>query len=332
MRLLLMFAMPCASRSYWIRRVSMSRPAVTSAALLVALMALPVIGADEHSATSTPKCTLGKPFACADFGGNKICLVDRNGQITWQYPATQPQDVWILPNGNILFSHVGGAREVTRQKHVVWEYATEERNEVHACQPLPDDTVLIAESGPMRLIEVNRRGEITKAVQLKTSVTRAHLQMRCARKLANGHYLVGQYGDGVVREYGPAGEMLREIPQKMAFSGIRLPNGNTLIATGDDHRIIEVDVDGKVVWEIQENDLPGNPLRFVAGMQRLPNGHTLVCNWGGHGHIGEQPQIFEVTRDKKVVGEIMDFTRFGTIAGVYLLDVSGDPTRFEILR
>jgi len=141
-----------------------------------------------------------------------------------------------------------------------------------------------------------------------------------------------QYGDGVVREYGPTGGIVREIPQKMAFGGIRLPNGNTLIATGDAHRIIEVDSEDKVVWEIKENDLPGNPLRFVAGLQRLPNGNTLVCNWGGHGHIGQQPQIFEVTRDKKVVGEVFDFTQFKTISGVFAIGLSGDATKYEILR
>jgi hypothetical protein len=67
-------------------------------------------------------------------------------------------------------------------------------------------------------------------------------------------------------------------------------------------------------------------------MQRLPNGNTVVCNWGGHGHVGEQPQIFEVTRDKKVVGEIFDFTQFNTITGVYVMDVEGDPSAYEILR
>ena len=70
----------------------------------------------------------------------------------------------------------------------------------------------------------------------------------------------------------------------------------------------------------------------MAGLQRLPNGNTLVCNWGGHGHIGEQPQICEITRDKQVVGEIYDFQQFSTISGIFLLDVEGDPSRFELLR
>jgi hypothetical protein len=191
---------------------------------------------------------------------------------------------------------------------------------------------MIAESGPMRIIEVDRHGKIVKEVKLTTECKSTHGQMRGARKLKNGNYLVGQYSDGVVREYDPEGKIVWELRQKMPFGGIRLPNGNTLVGTGDAHCIVEVDRKGKVVWEIAENDLPGNPLRFVAGMHRLPNGNTLVCNWGGHGHIGGQPQIFEVTREKKVVGEVFDFKQFSTISGVLALDAEGDPTNFEVLR
>ena len=82
--------------------------------------------------------------------------------------------------------------------------------------------------------------------------------MRAVRKLANGHYLVGQYQDGVVREYDATGKIVGEIAIEMPFGGIRLPDGHTLIGAGDAHRIVEVDEKGKDVWEVKENDLPGN--------------------------------------------------------------------------
>ncbi|HUU93251.1 MAG TPA: hypothetical protein VM238_18810 [Phycisphaerae bacterium] len=310
------------------RWIAVSIGAVVGLALVNAAVA----GKPAPKVPKEAVLTLGKAFACTDYGGNKVCLVDEKGKITWQMPARQPQDVWLLPNGNILFTHGKGVKEVTRDKKVVWEFTTAAGNEIHACQPLPDGKVMIAESGPMRIIEVDRAGAITREVKLTTTCTRAHGQMRRARKLANGNYLVGQYSEAVVREYDGGGKIVREIPHKNAFGGIRLPNGNTLLSTGDAHRIVEIDKDGNVVWEIKENDLPGNPLRFIAGMQRLPNGNTVVCNWGGHGHVGEQPQIFEVTPDKKVVGVIYDYGQFGTISGVSIVGVEGDPAKFEILR
>lgn len=279
-----------------------------------------------------PVLTLNKAIACTDYGGNKVCLVDKTGKITWQMRAKLPQDVWVLPNGNILFTHLRGVKEVTRDKKVVWEFTAPAGNEIHACQPLPDDKVMIAESGPMRIIEVDRAGKITKEVKLTTKCKGAHGQMRGARKTAKGTYLVGQYSDGVLREYDQTGKIVWEFRHKPTFGGIRLPNGNTLVSTGDGHRIVEVDKDGKIVWEIKEKDLPGNPLRFTTGMQRLPNGNTLVCNWGGHGHVRAQPQIFEVTRDKKVVGVINDWKQFSTITSVFVMGLSGEATKFEITR
>lgn len=276
--------------------------------------------------------TLGYPFYCTDYGANMVYRVSAAGEIEWEYPSKRPQDVWVLPNGNVLLTNNKGAQEVTEDKKVVWEYKTAAANEVHACQPLENGVVMIIESGSFRIIEVDRGGKIVKEVKLQTDCKKTHGQNRCARKLANGNYLVGQYSDGVVREYDPAGKIVWEFKHKPAFGGIRLADGNTLIATGDGHRVVEVDPKGKVVWEIEENDLPGNPLRFVAGMQRRANGNTVICNWGGHGHIGEQPQIFEVTRDKKVVAELSDWARFKTISGVFVIGEKGDVTKCRITR
>jgi len=127
---------------------------------------------------------------------------------------------------------------------------------------------------------------------------------------------------------GPDGKIVRDIPQKMAFGGLRLPNGNTILACGDAHLISEVDPAGKVVWQITENELPGNPLRFIGGMRMAANGNLIVANWGGHGRIGQQPQVFEVTHDqqKKVVGVIHDDVHFKTISGMFVLD---EPAKAE---
>ena len=308
-------------------------PAVALLAVAFGMISTVSLLAQNLDLSKTPvRKTLNRSVALADYGGNKIYIVDKQGDIIWDYPARNPQDVWVLPSGNILFSHVGGATEVTRDKKVVWDYKVPGTSEVHACQPLPDGVVLVAESGPMQLLEIDRDGKILKTVKLKSSETHKHRQMRCVRKQPNGNYIVGQYVEGVLREYDPEGNVVREWDHPEPFSGIRLPNGNLLGACGDAHRIIEFDNDGNIVWEIKENDLPGNPLRFVAGLYRLPNGNTLICNWGGHGHVGEQPQVIEITPDKKVVGELYDFHNMSTIAGVYDMEEERDPTNFEVTR
>ena len=300
--------------------------------LLLTLVAAAIYPIARSQAAPPPRMTLNRAVALADYGGSKVHIVDASGKTVWQYDIPHPQDIWVLPNGNLLFSYLHGVREVNRSKETVWDYQVPKSSEVHACQPLPGGNVLVAESGPMRLLEVDRDGKVVKTVQLTTTEEHTHRQMRGVRKLANGHYLVGQYCENVLREYDENGKILNEVKQPQIYVGIPLPNGGVLRACGDAHTLIETDAAGKVVWRVNENDLPGNPLRFVAGLFRLKNGNTIICNWGGHGHVGEQPQVVEITRDKKVVGEIYDFKRFGTISGVYVLDEKGDPTKGEVVR
>jgi hypothetical protein len=73
------------------------------------------------------------------------------------------------------------------------------------------------------------------------------------------------------------------------------------------------------VWEVKENDVPGNPLAFASGLQRLANGNTVICNWQGHIDGGTSPQVFEITRDKKVVWEVRD-AKLGWISNIQILD------------
>ncbi|HSH96230.1 MAG TPA: hypothetical protein VK968_18940, partial [Roseimicrobium sp.] len=160
-----------------------------------------------------------------------------------------------------------------------------------------------------------------------------HNQFRGTRKMSNGHYMVCFKGEGKIVELDATGKVVREIkvpgdPHEV----VPLAKGHLLITCGDGHKVIELDAKEKVVWELNENDLPGNTLRLMAGCQRLPNGNTVFCNYLGHGHLGEQPQVFEVTRDKKVVWSFEDHTRFKTINQIQVLDVKGNVLKGEILR
>ena len=40
---------------------------------------------------------------------------------------------------------------------------------------------------------------------------------------------------------------------------VPLADGHLLITCGDGHKVIELDANEKVVWELNENDLPGHP-------------------------------------------------------------------------
>jgi len=221
-----------------------------------------------------------------------------------------------------------------KSKSVVWSYdaATQQGNqgkkvEIHAFQPLENGNLMIAESGPGRLIEVNRSGKLVKEMPLQIKHPHPHTDTRLVRKLKTGNYLVCHEGDGAVREYnGSTGKVVwdYEIPLfgkepqpghgpeaygNKCFAAVRLPNQNTLISTGNGHGVIEVTPDQEVVWRLQQTELPGITLAWVTTIEVLPNGHYVI----GNCHAGPgQPLLVEIEpTTKKVVWKLDRFDDFG---------------------
>ena len=275
------------------------------------------------------------PFACTDYSAGTVFLVSADGKVEWEYAAASCNDLWVLPNGNLLFNTGHGVREVTRAKEVVFDYQS--KSEIYACQRLTNGNTFIGECNSGRLLEVEPSGRIAKEVRLlPEGKDGGHAYMRNARRLPNGGYLVAHYGEGVVREYDTDGKVVRTIPAAGGpHSVVRLPTGNTLITCGDQKggsRVFEVDADGKTVWQVQGEELPGISLKFIAGVQRLPNGNTVICNWLGHGQFGKAPHLIEITPDKRVVWTFADHQTMKTISSVQLLDVKGDAVRGDVMH
>jgi outer membrane protein assembly factor BamB len=276
----------------------------------------------------------GRRVLLADYSTKRIGIVDSSGKLVWEYKIDNIHDLHALPNGNILFqTNMQKLVEVDpKTNKVVWEYNSGKMNgnegkkvEVHAFQRLPDGLTMIAESGPARIIEVNAKGEIVKQIKLKVNRPSTHSDTRLARKLENGHYLVTHEADGAIREYDAEGKVVWEYEVPLfdkkragghgpeafgnsAFSAVRLANGNTLIGTGNGHSVIEVTPEKQVVWEVHQKDLPGITLAWVTTVQVLANGNIVI----GNCHAGSSnPQIVEITKEKKVVWTFKDFKNFG---------------------
>ena len=66
------------------------------------------------------------------------------------------------------------------------------------------------------------------------------------------------------------------------------------------NRLVELDADGKVVWEFSAKDVPELKITWVSIIQPLKNGNLLVGNFLRN-QEGKGAHAFEVTREKKVV-------------------------------
>jgi hypothetical protein len=89
------------------------------------------------------------PMLYAGEGYNTIFLVN-HGKVVWTWSTGRGgeiDDVWMLTNGHILFTRQFHVEEVTPQKEVVWHYDAPEGTEVHTCQPIGLDKVLLVRNG-----------------------------------------------------------------------------------------------------------------------------------------------------------------------------------------
>jgi hypothetical protein len=135
--------------------------------------------------------------------------------------------------------------------------------------------------------------------------------------------------DQVVREYTPAGKIVWEVKTPYwPFTAIRLPDGHTLIDCTLKNLVIEVDADGKTVWQINNDDLPGKPINDACGGQRLPSGNTVFTS---HHATANQIKLMEVTADKKLVWTYTDARKSG-IHHFQILDTNGKPLEGKPMR
>ena len=137
-----------------------------------------------------------------------------------------------------------------------------------------------------KVVELNDKGEETWSAEVPYA-------WGC-QGLPNGHRVVASYSGRYVAEYNAEG---REIWKKTGLPGApfsveRLPTGNTLVTCSDSQKVVEIDPDRKIVWEVE---ISGRPM----DARRLENGNTLVA-------LQTFGKVVEVDRSGKVVWEVSD--------------------------
>jgi hypothetical protein len=269
-------------------------------------------------------------------------FIVREGKIVWQYSIPlHPQpgvnqefsDATLLSSGNVVFARMSGAGIIGPDKKLLWDYAAPPGTEVHSCQSLGKDRVLIMRNGnPAQAMILNTAtGTVEKEIPIPTTIAGTHGQFRHIRMTQAGTLLVPHLGEGKVVEYSLDGKVLWSVQAKSPWHAVRLKNGNTLIAGDWSRYAREVDPEGKTVWEFTQADVPGQTLGNIQTADRLANGNTALCCWiAGDNDSSHWPgtvQVFEVTPEKRVVWALSSWEDpdLGPATNIQLLDEPGAP-------
>jgi hypothetical protein len=264
-------------------------------------------------------------------GCNTMFLVNA-GKVVWTYSTGKGwefDDIWMLSNGNILFSRMAYAEEITPEKKVVWHLDAPPGTEIHTVQPIGLDRILLVENGlPPRLLIVNQKTGATELAHdlpapSATDRGTVHGQFRRFRMTAQGTFLAPFLEMGRVVEYDKNFHEIWSYAIPSPWAAVRLHNGNTLITDERDELTREVNPRGETVWQFKLSELPADiPFPGSQSCVRRSNGNTVLCS---RGDGGKGCQLVEITPGKTVVWAMYDWDRFGPATAVQLLDEPGVP-------
>jgi hypothetical protein len=214
---------------------------------------------------------------------------------------------------------------------VVFHYRlAPENKEIATATRLANGRTLVAEMGAKpRLLEIAPDGTVAVEVPVKPETDNTHMQIRMARKLAGGNYLVPHLLAFAIKEYTPKGEVVRTIETDLAELGGRAGKNwpFTAIVLKDDRVMANLTIgnktvifakDGTVDWVFADARC-ADP----CGGQVLANGNVVACQYGSRGDA--MPDALEITPEGKVVWE---FTapKFRGFHEIHVLTTNGKPT------
>ncbi|NWK56772.1 hypothetical protein HW115_14210 [Verrucomicrobiaceae bacterium N1E253] len=282
--------------------------------------------------TAAPVLT-GKPSGqILATGSRRVVLLDQQGKVTWQHKGDNTTDCWMLANGNVLFTD-NGVHEVnpsTGEKTFTYQSNLKKGGGVFGCQPLADNKILIGENSTGKLLEMTRDGKVTFELQLPIYQAGSHHNLRMVRKLDNGNYLVCHSGKHLVREYTPEGKVVFEVKvDNIAFTAIRLENGNTLVGHID--AITEFTPKGKTVWSFNKTELEGISIATLCGIHVQPNGNLCIGTYASY-KKGGQVGLIEITREKKLVWKYANPKGDRSMMSMQMLTPQGKKQAGKLLR
>jgi len=217
------------------------------------------LGTDHKPRWTIPN--LQYPMGCQVLGNNKVLITEHNGMrvterdfkgaVTWEKRCgTQPVSVQRLSNGNTFIATRGQLMEVDRNGKEVFTYNRPNQDICEGKKLRNGQYGFVSQNG--EYVRIDSAGK-----QLKSSRVSALQWYGCGIDiLPNDRVLYPLYGQNKVVEYDADGKIVWEAQVQLPTSAIRLPNGNTLVASQQTQKVVEVNKAGKVVHEYKGSQFP----------------------------------------------------------------------------
>jgi hypothetical protein len=210
-----------------------------------------------------------------DVRHQRIIRVSRDGEIVRHYDCDDlPLDLDLHSDGRILLTTRRAVIELDASWHEVWRYTIDDVF-IAACQWLPDDHILVADTSRAQIYALDRKRKIVRAVDVPRSpdLHPPYNLFRNCRQLPQGRVLAACHHDRKVAEFDWDRGLVWHAPvEGTPYQALRLSNGQTLASLGPTGRIVELDRSGLVVRRYDMTTDHGFERGWIAGITFQPGG------------------------------------------------------------
>lgn len=265
-------------------------------------------------------------IAMAGSASPHVVIVDKaTGEKRWEYripDGGECNSVSVTGNGDVLFSYRNGVRMVRQDGTTIFDFPVAKHTEAQTARLLGNGRILVGVCAtPMRILELDMKGQLLKEVNYDVGIKEPHAQFRQIAKSKNGNYLVPVMGAAKVVEIDPKGELVGEYKVPYSpFSIKELSDGNLMVSTGGGGVVVVDRASGGQLKTLASGVLSsGDTLKFATEAVKTKGG-VMVSNWQGHdlntdGQLIELDDKGEVTyrfRDTAMIEYVSAFFPFET--------------------
>ena len=278
---------------------------------------------------------------------NRVAIINQDGKELWVYIAKREvNDSWYINDKKkklkyVVMAYQKGVRAVivnfnSKEKDnrkVLWDYKAPKGTEIGSCQPLKNNKFLLSFASKVgsKLCELTPPNKITKILTIPEKDNGgSHYTFRQVRTDNKGLYYYGSFKQHSAYITDKYFKNTITIPLKKVrhapFTIVpNTENGKKFayIGGGEDSCIIKVNSKGQIIWKIDDSNLKGGKLAFVAGLNILKNGNILVANWGQMINHNVSTIIEINPKTKTVVWELPKTKYDNRITSVQLISENG---------
>ncbi len=181
-------------------------------------------------------------YVMADMGNDRVFAVDHDGNVLWEWYAT---DDYEMPDGMGPEGDWTHVNDVDRVEPGVFQISLRNFDTVANLHVDDNGSVSVEPVVGPNDFHADDEGPL--------------YEQHNPDRLADGSLIVADSEHDRIVEFGPDGEIVWEVGGSAKFDwprdGDRLPDGDTLVTDSYNDRVVEVTPDGEVVWAVHVGNL-----------------------------------------------------------------------------